>query len=432
MSEQRPESAPDAVSGPERAILVGTEPLEGAGRRSMRELMLLAQAAGLAPVALLVQVRRRPTVTHFLGKGKLEELRELALREGADVVVFNAELSPVQQRNLVDALDCKVLDRTEIILDIFSQRAATREGKLQVEAARLSYELPRLAGRGRMMSRIGGRRRGGVGVRGPGEPQLATERRHIERRLRQLRRELDEIKTRRDTERMARRRAGLPLVSLVGYTNAGKSSLLNALVGSEEAAADDQLFETLDPTVRRAVLAEGFPVLISDTVGFIQDLPHSLVAAFRATLEEVVQADALIHVVDASDPFAAAQIRAVNDVLAEIGAINRPTIVVLNKWDLAAQSKAAHRLLARLPGALPISALTGYNLDELRASLTELLTRDLIPATARLPYDRLDLLHAVRERGRITAEDYRPSYVYIEAEVDQETMARLRPYLTSE
>ncbi len=417
---------------PEKGVLVGIEPLEGQGRRSMRELVLLAQTAGVAPVSIVIQQRRRPDPAYFIGRGKLEELRAEVLRHGADVVIFDAELTPTQQRNLVEALDCKVIDRTEVILDIFGQHARTREGKLQVELARLSYELPRLVGRGRMMSRIGGGRRGGVGVRGPGEPQLATDRRHIERRMRHLRRELEEIKRRRDTERAARRKSGLPLVSLVGYTNAGKSTLLNALAGSEEVSVDDQLFETLDPTVRRVKLADGYHALVSDTVGFIQDLPHTLVAAFRATLEEVAQADLLIHVVDASDRFALQQVRAVNEVLAEIGAAGNATIVVLNKWDVAKRQARAHRLLARLPGALPISALTGENLDELKRQMTEILSRRLVPITVRLPYTRMDLLHLLRERARVVHEEYRPGYVLAEAEVDEETLSRVRDYVTSE
>ncbi|MCD6351124.1 MAG: GTPase HflX [Armatimonadetes bacterium] len=419
-------------SEPERAILVGLESLRGTGRRSMRELMLLAQTSGVSPVGLLVQVRSAPDPATFLGRGKLEELEAEVVRLAADVVIFNASLTPTQQRNLVDALDCKVLDRPELILDIFGQHAHSREGKLQVELARLTYELPRLAGRGRMMSRIGGGRRGGVGVRGPGEPQLATERRHIERRLHRLRRELEEIKRRRDTERAERRRSGLPLVGLVGYTNAGKSTLLNALAGSQEVSVDDQLFETLDPTVRRVTMADGFQVLLSDTVGFIQDLPHSLVAAFRATLEEVRQADLLLHVLDASDQYVVHQRRAVEEVLEEIGADSLPTLLVLNKWDQAASLARARRLARAWPQAVLLSALTGEGLDDLRRRVTEALTPELIFTTARLPYDRMDLLALVRRRGRVVAEEYREDHIFVEADVDAETMARLAPYVTSE
>ncbi len=417
---------------PERAILVGLQSLRGAGRRSTRELMLLAQTSGVSPVGLVVQARRRPDGATFIGRGKVEELRVSVLRHGAEVVIFNAPLTPVQQRNLVNALECKVLDRPELILDIFGQHARSREGKLQVELARLTYELPRLVGRGHMMSRIGGGRRGGVGIRGPGEPQLATERRHIERRIRRLRQELEEIKQRRDTERTERKRRGMPLVSLVGYTNAGKSTLLNALAGSEEVSVDDQLFETLDPTVRRVTLADGFQALVGDTVGFIQDLPHSLIAAFRATLEEVVQADLLVHVVDAADQYAEEQMASVQDVLEEIEAANLPTIVVLNKWDRAEGLERGRRLVEAYPEALPISALRGDGLDALRREITEALALRLVPTSARLPYGRLELLQLVRERGRLVSEEYRADYVLIEAELDPETLARLAPYLTSE
>jgi GTP-binding protein HflX len=398
----------------------------------MRELMLLAETAGVSAVGVVTQVRRTPHRGTFIGKGKIEELRAEVLRQAADIVIFNDELSSTQHRNLVDLLGCKVLDRTEVILDIFGQHAHTREGKLQVELARLSYELPRLMGRGKMMSRIGGGHRGGVGVRGPGEPQLATDRRHIERHLRLLRAELAEIAVRRNTERAARRKAGLPLVSLVGYTNAGKSTLLNAFAGAEEASVNDRLFETLDPTVRRVRLADNFVALLSDTVGFIQDLPHSLVAAFRATLEEVAQADLLVHVVDASDRYAETQIEAVNDVLAEIGAAGVPAVLALNKWDVAEQIPEAHHLLVALPEALPVSALTGYNLEELKAAVTEVLARRLIPATMHLPYNKLELLQQIRERGHVLNEEYLPEHVYVEAELDEEMLGRLKPYLTAE
>ncbi|MGD9518080.1 MAG: GTPase HflX [Armatimonadota bacterium] len=417
---------------PERALLVGVEPLQAVGRRSLRELMLLAQTAGVSPVGVLVQVMCKPHPVYFLGRGKLRELMEECSRREADLVIFNRPLTSIQHRNLVDALDRKVLDRTELILDIFGQHARTREGKLQVELARLTYELPRLVGRGYMMSRIGGGRRGGVGVRGPGEPQLATERRHIERRVRRLHQELDEIKERRDTERAERRRRGMPLVSLVGYTNAGKSTLLNALTGADDVSVDDQLFETLDPTVRRVSLADGYQALVSDTVGFIQDLPHSLIAAFRATLEEVIQADLLVHVVDAADPYAEGQMESVNSVLMNLGAEELPTLLVLNKWDRASTRNRARELLARLPDALPISALTGEGLDELRRRMADALTDRLIPTTARVPYDHLDLVQLVRRRGRLLSEEYRSDHVWIEAELDSETLARLAPYLTSE
>ncbi|MCD6360713.1 MAG: GTPase HflX [Armatimonadetes bacterium] len=417
----------------ERAVLVGIEELEGRGRRSMRELIELTKTAGALVVGLLTQSRRKPDQATFIGKGKVEELRLQVIEQGADLVIFDGELSPIQNRNLVAALEeCKVLDRTELILDIFAQHAHSHEGKLQVELAQLRYTLPRLAGRGKMLDRIrGGTRGGAIGVRGPGEAKIDVERRTIRRRISRLEDELAEVRGRRDVERRARARAAMPAVALVGYTNAGKSTLFNALVGSHEVSTRSRLFETLDPTTRRVELGEGRLCLLSDTVGFIQDLPHHLIAAFRATLEEVTSADLLLHVVDAADTFALEQYRAAADVVAELGAEHIPTITVLNKTDMLAGRRALERLERNIPNTIPVSALEGDGLDDLRRRICDLLFVHLIRATLHIPYDRMDLLQSLHEAGMIVDTKYEDQHVVARAELDEASLARVRRYVVS-
>ncbi len=432
MSEQVPQSTPEATAHPERAILVGIEPLTGESRRSMQELLQLVRAAGASPVDVVVQRRDRPDPATFIGRGKLVELAEEVIQRNVDVVVLNAELRPAQVKNLVDGLECKVLDRTELILDIFAQHAHSREGKLQVELAQLGYLLPRLVGRGVMMSRIGGGRRGGIGVRGPGETELEMDRRRLRQRITRLRRELAEVQHRRDTERAARRQSGLATASIVGYTNAGKSALLNALAASEEVSAHDRLFETLDPTVRRIQVAQGAEMLVSDTVGFIRDLPTELIAAFRATLDEVVAADFIIEVVDASDPQAAGQHEVTEETLGTLGALDKPQIMVLNKWDLVADSGQGEVLQARFREALPVSALHGNGLAALQARLAELIQRRRVQVTVQLPYDRLELLEQLHSRGRVLHTEYQSDYVVAQVEVDQDTLGRVQRYVVTD
>ncbi len=432
MSEQVPQSTPEATAHPERAILVGIEPLTGESRRSMQELLQLVRAAGASPVDVVVQRRDRPDPATFIGRGKLVELAEEVIQRNVDVVVLNAELRPAQVKNLVDGLECKVLDRTELILDIFAQHAHSREGKLQVELAQLGYLLPRLVGRGVMMSRIGGGRRGGIGVRGPGETELEMDRRRLRQRITRLRRELAEVQRRRDTERAARRQSGLATASIVGYTNAGKSALLNALAASEEVSAHDRLFETLDPTVRRIQVAQGAEMLVSDTVGFIRDLPTELIAAFRATLDEVVAADFIIEVVDASDPQAAGQHEVTEETLGTLGALDKPQIMVLNKWDLVADSGQGEVLQARFREALPVSALHGNGLAALQARLAELIQRRRVQVTVQLPYDRLELLEQLHSRGRVLHTEYQSDYVVAQVEVDQDTLGRVQRYVVTD
>ena len=334
----------------ESAILVGTNALD--------ELRELAASAGARVIDEVIQRRDRPDPATYIGKGKVEELREQILVEGVDVVIFDEELSPGQAKNLEEALDTKVVDRTGLILDIFGRRARTKEGKLQVELAQLSYRLTRLTGHRDYLSRLGG----GIGTRGPGETKLEMDRRQIRHRISTLKRDIEQIRKHRQLHRERRRRDQLPLVSLVGYTNAGKSTLFRALSG-EDTLVSSRLFSTLDTLIRRIQLGGRFPVLISDTVGFIRKLPHQLVSAFRATLEEVVEADLILHVIDASDPDCEEKRQVVLDVLKDIGAGGHPMLTVYNKADLL-KGKFEFRN-SNSEFNLLVSAVTGEGLEPL-------------------------------------------------------------------
>jgi len=338
----------------ENAILVGHQPLD--------ELRELATSAGARVIEEVVQHRNRPDPATYIGKGKAEELRDSIVVEGVDLVICDDELSPSQQKNLEEILDAKVIDRTGLILDIFARRARTKEGQLQVELAQLNYRLTRLAGYRDYLSRLGG----GIGTRGPGETKLEMDRRRIRHRIATLRREIEQIRQHRHLHRERRRRDRLPLVSLVGYTNAGKSTLFRAL-SKENTLVSGRLFSTLDPLIRRIQLGHSAPVLISDTVGFIRKLPHLLVSAFRATLEEVVEADLLLHVIDASDPDHLEKKAVVLAVLEEIGARDHPLLTVYNKMDLIDDPADVP---TEDPDSLRISAVTGENLDRLVEQIT--------------------------------------------------------------
>jgi GTP-binding protein HflX len=355
------------ATAPERAILVGVllEPAVDP-EHPLEELGGLAATAGTQVMAELVQRRDQPDQTTYLGKGKLAELEGLVARHDADLVIFDNDLSPAQTRNLERALGVKVLDRSEVILDIFAARAQTHEARLAVELAQLEYSLPRLKRMWTHLSRL----KMGVGMRGPGEKQLEVDRRLVEKRIHDLKTELHRIHGRRERQVAARR--GHMTVSLVGYTNAGKSTLLNALTGAEELAAD-KLFATLDTRTRRWRLPGWGPVLLSDTVGFIRDLPHRLIASFKATLEETLQADLLLHVADASSPLAEAQIAAVRGVLMELGVEDKDTLLVLNKIDRLTDPAARDRLLARHPHAIAISARSGAGLPALAQAASDCL-----------------------------------------------------------
>ncbi len=344
-------------------------------------MTLLAKSAGALIVDVLSQERKRPDSATYFGAGKVDELRELVTAKEITIVMVDAELSPVQARNLEAKLEVKVLDRTELILDIFAQRARSREGRLQVELAQLQYLMPRLTGKGVSLSRLGG----GIGTRGPGETKLETDRRRIRTRVSVLKESIEHVRRERGTRRAGRRRRAEPVVSLVGYTNAGKSSLFRALTGEEKVEISDRLFMTLDPLMRGVRIGERENIVLVDTVGFIRHLPHGLVAAFRATLEEVVEADLVLHVVDGTDPEMKDKEKAVREVLEEIGAEEAPNrLVVINKID-GADDAARLALRSERPEAVQVSARTGEGLESLKRRIAEML--DLLPRPVTLRID---------------------------------------------
>jgi GTPase len=408
----------------ERAALVGL--FSGPSRHfdpehSLDELAGLAAAAGATVVLRVLQERPRPDPATFLGSGKVATLARACDEAHADLVIFDNELSPAQLRNLEEALDRKVLDRTQLILDIFARRARTREGKLQVELAQLKYLMPRLVGAGTALSRLGG----GIGTRGPGETKLETDRRRIRHRLSIVSKEIEDVRRRRSQLRERRHKAAVPTVALVGYTNAGKTTLFNLLTG-DEAVASNALFVTLDPLVRRVRLPDRRELLVSDTVGFIERLPHSLVAAFRATLEEVAAADLLLHVIDASSPDRDRHIDAVRSVLEEVGAARVPVVDVFNKMDRLDEGERA-RIRAVFPSALSVSALTGEGRDELVAALESRLALDTAHVT--LEFDVRDDRHRdeiaqLYRVGRIIRHVTLDGRVSIDAELPRRVLDR--------
>ena len=411
----------------ERLFLVGADwKREGAAdvEESLSELAALAATAGGEVVGKGVQRLQAPMAATFIGSGKAAEFARFCRENTVDTVVFDDELSPAQTRNLERIFECKILDRTALILDIFAQRARTREGKLQVELAQLRHLLPRLT---RFWTHLS-RQKGGIGMRGEGETQLETDQRKVMERILRITRELNEVRRQRSTQRAGRRRHVWPLASIVGYTNAGKSTLLNALTGAK-VLVEDKLFATLDPTTRRLRLPTNQSVLLSDTVGFIRKLPHGLVEAFKATLEEVAVADLLIHVVDVSQPQARDQMRAVHDVLSEIGAAGKPALVVLNKTDRLDDHGALARWAAELPEAVPVSALRGEGFAELLAALGACLrpARELVEL--EIPHTAAAVLARAHAVGQVLSQAHRAKGTRLKVRVPPHLQSEFAPYL---
>jgi len=418
----------------ERVVLVGvwTEGTLIEAENSMVELARLAETAGSEVLQGLIQRRDRPDAATYIGSGKARELRDVVAFTGADTVICDGELTPGQLRQLEQVVMVKVVDRTALILDIFAQHARSREGKAQVELAQLQYLMPRLRGWGESLSRqVGGRAAGGVGIggRGPGETKLEIDRRRITARMARLRKDIREMKTSRDVKRSGRERTQVPSVVLAGYTNAGKSSLLNRLTGAG-VLVENALFATLDPTVRRAQTADGRVYTLADTVGFVRHLPHQLVEAFRSTLEEVAQADLILHVVDASDPDPEAQIRAVREVLADVDALGVPEQIVFNKCD-AADAETQLRLRSLAPSAVFVSAKSGEGIGGLAALVEDLLPRPEESVTALIPYARGDLIARIHTDGEVLAEDHTGDGTLISARVRADLAAVLSQFATA-
>jgi GTPase len=412
---ESPLSATWTPSVRERAVLVGVG--HGIIDTDLDELAALADSAGAEPVARIVQTRADPNPATFVGKGKLEEIHRTVHGSDADAVILDDELSPGQLRNLEERLGTKVIDRTALILDIFALHARSREGKAQVELAQLNYLLPRLRGWGEAMSRLGG----GIGTRGPGETKLEVDRQHIKRRITKLRRDIKDLARTRDVKRSRRERSGIPQVAIAGYTNAGKSTLMNAMTEAGVLVAD-QLFATLDPTTRRLALPGGRSATLSDTVGFVRKLPHDLVEAFRSTLEEVSRADLILHVADASSGGVEEQVAAVRGVLADIGAAGIPEVLAMNKMDLLSEVER-ERILRRFPDAVRISAVTGEGLEALVESIADAVPRPPVEITVLVPYGRDDLIGLLYREGEVLQTEPNDEGTLVRARVGERELA---------
>ncbi|MFB9774964.1 GTPase HflX [Brevibacterium otitidis] len=415
----------------EKVVLAGiwTRGTAAEAEESLRELASLAETAGSTVLDGVLQRRDHPDPGTYLGRGKAQELADIVAAVGADTVIVDTELAPSQRRGLEDVIKVKVIDRVALILDIFAQHAKSREGKAQVELAQLEYLLPRLRGWGESMSRqAGGRVAGGEGIgsRGPGETKIELDRRRIRTRMAKLRRQIADMTPARQTKRANRQRHQVPAVAIVGYTNAGKSSLLNRLTDAD-VMVRNELFATLDPTVRQATTEDGRAFTFTDTVGFVRNLPHQLVEAFRSTLEEATFADVLMHVVDAAHPDPHGQLAAVREVLAEADTDDIAELIVFNKSDLA-DPDVLTGLLARYPESVAVSAATGDGIDELRERLAGLLPTPNHEVTVLLPYDRGDLVSRIHDEGTVLVEKHLPEGAAVQAKVDADLLAALEEF----
>ncbi|MEI3229494.1 MAG: GTPase HflX [Lachnospiraceae bacterium] len=404
----------------ERLILVGVSEQDGDDTEdSMEELKELVATAGASVAGMVIQKRETMHPGTYVGKGKVEEIRELLIETQATGIVCDDELSPAQLRNLTDLLDVKVMDRTLIILDIFAMRASTNEGKIQVELAQLRYRATRLTGMGRSMSRLGG----GIGTRGPGEKKLEVDRRLIGSRISQLKRELEEVRKHREINRGQRTKSKIPVAAIVGYTNAGKSTLLNTLTDAD-VLEEDMLFATLDPTTRQLELPGKQQILLTDTVGFIRKLPHHLIEAFKSTLEEAKYADYIIHVVDASNPQADKQMHIVYETLRSLGVEDKKILTLFNKQDARTDDEPLHDFLA--DKTINISAKYGIGLDAVKEALADFLRADKILVERVIPYQDAGILQAVRKMGELLEEEYQPEGIFIKAYVPMELYGKIK------
>lgn len=421
--DEIPGATDEAPTAPQRVILLAVDTGEVDRERSMAELWALAQSNDMQPVAQLLQKREHPEGATYLGEGRVAEAAELCRTLQATACIVDDELTGIQLRNLEKTLEVPVLDRTMLILEIFSNRAVTSEGKLQTELARLRYRLPRLVGLGEELSRQGGGGSGGRGARrGAGESKLEYDRRHLRRRIALLQDKLTEMEKRRAETRRSRQKSGVPVVALVGYTNVGKSSLLNRICGAE-VGVQDMLFATLDPTARRATLPSGLDVVFVDTVGFVSRLPHHLVEAFKSTLEEAAFADLILKVCDVADETAAPQLEVTDQVLDSLGCADIPQLLVYNKCDLAPDA------LLFDGGAVRVSATTGQGIPQLLEKVDALLADRVRQIEVLLPYDQLSLAALLRTSGAVLEESYRPDGLFCRATVRREDLHRFLPYL---
>ena len=410
----------------DKVVIVGTDiDKEQKVEETLQELERLVETAGGETVGRIIQRRESPGPATYIGKGKLEELKVLQTETQATTVIFDDQLSPAQQRNLENALEVKVLDRTALILDIFAQRARSHEGQLQVELAQMRYVLPRLGGKGLVLSRLGG----GIGTRGPGETKLEVDRRRIRSKIHDIEEEIKNVCAQRAVHRSRREQSGLPCIAIVGYTNAGKSTLLNRLTDAG-VLVEDKLFATLDPTIRLLVLPSGRKVLLADTVGFIRKLPHALIAAFRATLEEVVYADVLMHVLDAGAPDWQEQSKAVYDVLKELGVADKPMITVMNKTD-SLSGPTKYQQLFWKSGAVGISAKEGSGIEKLFEAIEEVLSRLNLAVTLLIPYEESGLMNLLFEQAVVQEKEYKPEGIEVRALLTPAVAGQLAKFIIS-